>query len=184
MMADAGSSAGVVISSLMVKWKGWLTADPLMAMLISGLILYRCARVCGHVRMAVLSIITTPCSCKAAVGNYDTLTRSCASAYCWAVMRTHILVGACTYALDIVGAQLNDVHPHSPTFHSLRRPYAATPPLLPLHHGRGHTHRAQLNLQLNLQSNSHSPFLQCNPHVYGHGKDLVADHSRLHPPLH
>jgi Co/Zn/Cd efflux system component len=48
MFADAGSSAGVVFSSVMVRWKGWMIADPLIAMVISSLILYRSGIVSQH----------------------------------------------------------------------------------------------------------------------------------------
>jgi len=46
ILADTLGSIGVIISSLLIRYLGWMVADPICSMLIAGLIGFRFAYWC------------------------------------------------------------------------------------------------------------------------------------------
>jgi len=42
ILADTLGSIGVIVSSLLIRYHGWMVADPICSMLIAGLIGFRC----------------------------------------------------------------------------------------------------------------------------------------------
>ena len=41
VLADTLGSVGVIVSSLLIRYYGWMVADPICSMLIAGLIAFR-----------------------------------------------------------------------------------------------------------------------------------------------
>lgn len=134
VLGDALGSVGVIVAGILVAWKGWLIADPLVSILIAGLILLGAIQVLREVVDVLMQAVPEDLDISAMKQALSSMTgvQSVHDLHAWSlrpgevVVSVHLVLQEDAPVLSTIRAAENEVRRFVPTAHVTVQPEIPT----------------------------------------------------------